>query len=138
MKRIAIMSAFMISLAVLTSVCVAGEILPGTPIRLSQHFLANEFRCKHCRELRIDAQLIIKLEELRQAIGDQPIVVTSGYRCPVHNKAVGGVANSQHLQGKAADIYVNGMNCRDLAHWARKVGFSFVKVYPGRIHVDVR
>jgi uncharacterized protein YcbK (DUF882 family) len=119
-------------------VCVAGEILPSAPTRLSEHFIANEFRCKHCGELKIDMNLIIKLEDLRHVIGDKPIVVNSGYRCPVHNKDVGGVANSQHCQGRAADIYVNGMNNHELAQYARQVGFSFVKVYSGWIHVDVR
>jgi uncharacterized protein YcbK (DUF882 family) len=33
-----------------------------------------------------------------------PITVNSGYRCPELNKAIGGVANSQHLIGQAADI----------------------------------
>lgn len=105
---------------------------------VSDHFRACEFRCKHCGRLVLDHKLVDKLEALRHAIGDQPIVITSGYRCPVHNKAVGGVVNSQHIQGKAADIYVNGMSCRSLARYARQVGFSYVKVYSGWIHVDVR
>lgn len=43
------------------------------------------------------------LDPLREAWG-KPITVTSGYRCPQLNKAVGGVATSMHLQGRAADI----------------------------------
>lgn len=43
------------------------------------------------------------LDPLREAYG-KPIVVTSGYRCPALNKAVGGASNSQHLYGYAADI----------------------------------
>ena len=43
------------------------------------------------------------LQPIREAWG-QPIVVTSGYRCPALNKAVGGVNGSQHLLGQAADI----------------------------------
>ena len=43
------------------------------------------------------------LEPLRQAWG-QPIFVTSGYRSPALNRAVGGAHNSQHLLGQAADI----------------------------------
>ncbi|MDE6824939.1 MAG: peptidase M15 [Duncaniella sp.] len=45
------------------------------------------------------------LDPLREAWG-VPIDVTSGYRCPVLNKAVGGVKNSQHLTGQAADIRI--------------------------------
>lgn len=43
------------------------------------------------------------LDPARQMFG-KPIKVNSGFRCPVHNKAVGGVANSQHVKGEAADI----------------------------------
>ena len=43
------------------------------------------------------------LQPIREAWG-QPIVVTSGYRCPKLNAAVGGVKGSQHLLGQAADI----------------------------------
>lgn len=43
------------------------------------------------------------LDPLRDWYG-KPIYVNSGYRCPALNKAVGGVANSQHLTGQAADI----------------------------------
>ena len=43
------------------------------------------------------------LDPLRQSWG-RPLTVTSGYRCPALNKAVGGVANSHHLYGQAADI----------------------------------
>lgn len=43
------------------------------------------------------------LDPLREAWG-RPIVVNSGYRCPKLNRAVGGVARSQHIKGEAADI----------------------------------
>ena len=43
------------------------------------------------------------LDPLREAYG-KPIFVTSGYRCPRLNKAVGGAKGSQHLTGQAADI----------------------------------
>lgn len=44
------------------------------------------------------------LDPLRAAWG-APIIVTSGYRCPALNKAVGGAASSQHMKGMAADIH---------------------------------
>ena len=43
------------------------------------------------------------LDNIREKFG-KPILVSSGYRCPVLNKAVGGVANSQHQKGLAADL----------------------------------
>ena len=47
------------------------------------------------------------LDPLREAYG-KPIIVTSGYRCEKLNKAVGGVYNSQHLKGQAADLCIDG------------------------------
>jgi hypothetical protein len=47
------------------------------------------------------------LEPLRTAMG-VPIRVSSGYRCERLNKAVGGVSNSQHCKGQAADICIDG------------------------------
>ena len=43
------------------------------------------------------------LDPLREKWG-KPIVVTSGYRCPALNKAIGGATNSQHTKGEAVDI----------------------------------
>ena len=47
------------------------------------------------------------LEPLRVAMG-KPIKISSGYRCERLNKAVGGVYNSQHLKGQAADLCIDG------------------------------
>ena len=43
------------------------------------------------------------LDPARERLG-KPITVNSGYRCPLHNSKVGGVANSQHMRGEAADV----------------------------------
>ena len=47
------------------------------------------------------------LQPLRDAMGEQ-IKIGSGYRCPQLNKAVGGVPNSQHMKGEAADLCIDG------------------------------
>jgi len=47
------------------------------------------------------------LEPLRVAMGE-PIKIGSGFRCQQLNKAVGGVTNSQHMKGQAADICIDG------------------------------
>ena len=46
---------------------------------------------------------IERLNDIRERY-NKKIVITSGYRCPALNKAVGGKANSQHVKGQAADI----------------------------------
>lgn len=45
-----------------------------------------------------------------RAIAHAPVLITSGYRCPLVNKIVGGVDNSQHMSGYAADFHVQGFN----------------------------
>jgi hypothetical protein len=60
------------------------------------------------------------LEPLRVAMG-RPIKISSGYRCEKLNKEVGGVYNSQHLKGQAADIDIQG----DM-EFGRKI-FEYIK-----------
>ena len=74
-----------------------------------RYFKEQELCCKCCGQLppfareNIEALVEDVLDPLRERYG-KPIVVNSGYRCAKHNKEVGGVANSQHLRGEAADI----------------------------------
>jgi hypothetical protein len=55
--------------------------------------------------LRVLAENV--LQPLREHF-DEPIKIGSGYRCAALNKAVGGVANSQHTKGQAADLCIDG------------------------------
>lgn len=57
------------------------------------------------------------LEPIRARFG--PVRISSGYRCPALNKAIGGAAGSQHVLGEAADITVPGVSNLDLARWIR-------------------
>jgi uncharacterized protein YcbK (DUF882 family) len=43
-------------------------------------------------------------EAIRALCGHQPIVVTSAYRTPAHNRKIGGAPDSQHMQGRALDL----------------------------------
>lgn len=54
-------------------------------------------------EQNLVALVAVVLDPLRERWG-KPIEVTSGYRCAKLNRAVGGVAGSQHVKGEAADI----------------------------------
>ena len=47
------------------------------------------------------------LEPLREAM-HEPIPISSGFRCEQLNRAVGGVSNSQHMRGQAADLCIDG------------------------------
>lgn len=62
-----------------------------------------------------NATLLIKnvLEPIRTHF-DSPITINCMYRCPNLNKAVGGVGNSQHLYGQAADITVKNHSVQEV------------------------
>lgn len=78
------------------------------------------------------------LEALRQELG-VPFVITSGYRCPAHNRLVGGAANSYHVQGMAADIACpQDFTVEEFGRLCLRHGFTGVGVYPTFVHVDVR
>ena len=78
------------------------------------------------------------LQPLREKLG-RPIIITSGYRCPQLNKAIGGVANSQHTKGQAADIRVNGMRPDDLINFIVKSGLEYdqlIQEYNSWVHIS--
>ncbi len=72
-------------------------------MRLSRNFDDREFACRHCGVVKVAPHLVEHLEKLRTIVG-RPLVIVSGYRCPVHNANVGGRPSSIHLLGGAADI----------------------------------
>ena len=72
-------------------------------ILVSPHFKLREFQCRCCGAVKLSPELLAMLEAMRNAWGG-PLVITSGYRCPQHNKSVGGAVGSLHLRGMAADI----------------------------------
>ena len=66
--------------------------------------------------------LISVLDKIREQYG-KPIFVTSGYRCPELNKAVGGVNSSQHVKGEAADLVgINDDETRKIFETAKAFG----------------
>lgn len=89
-------------------------------ILISKHFYLDEFtKSETAKKLGIDNSIkdsrhlenlsnlvYFILEPARQEL-QRPIKITSGYRVPELNKAVGGVANSQHIIGQAADIQIS-------------------------------
>lgn len=86
------------------------------------------------------------LDPLREAYG-KSILVTSGYRCPVLNKAVGGSATSQHMSGQAADITAGSRKeNKRLFYLVQELGLDFDQLIwekgnstgPDWVHVSYR
>ena len=107
-----------------------------------------ELCCKCCGQLppfareNIEALVENVLDPLRERYG-RPIVVNSGYRCPKHNKEVGGATNSQHMKGEAADIRPT-TNCPNYTNDLKRLrqliiesrNFDQLIVYPTFLHVS--
>lgn len=119
---------------------------PKNTGKLSEHFDADEFVCHCCGKGadKIDPKLIELLERLR-TLAEAPIHINCGYRCPKHNREVGGVDNSQHVLGTAADIYIPKLSFVQTEHLVKTLPFDGTGFYPPIeqggawfIHVDVR
>lgn len=92
-------------------------------MQLTPHFSLEELTVTEHRDIDnsapddVAARLVMTaqgLERIRSLAG-KAIVVSSGYRCPELNAAVGGAKNSQHMTGEAADINAIGMKPAELA-----------------------
>ena len=95
-----------------------------------EYFKREEFKCqcggKYCNgyPAEMSSKLIDILEKLRAYFG-KPITITSGLRCSKHNAAVGGVSNSMHQYGKAADIYIPGVDKAKIKAKAYELGAAY-------------
>jgi len=85
----------------------------------------------------ISEKLFVVLNAIREKIG-KPVIVNSGYRCPTHNRRIGGSSNSQHMHGTAADIRWADMDIDEAAKIAEECGADGIGKYATFIHVDVR
>lgn len=78
------------------------------------------------------------IQRLREKIG-RPLYISSGFRCPPHNKAVGGSSQSYHLKGMAADIVISDACERyELVGAAIELGFTGIGIDKRFVHVDNR
>ena len=84
----------------------------------------NEPSKKHLSNMQV---LITELiQPMRDAIG--PIRISSGYRSPQLNRAIGGSSKSQHCKGEALDLqfWKDGSMCnQEIYHWVLKSGLQF-------------
>ena len=115
--------------------------------RLAPDFKVRELRCRDGSDtVMVDETLTVVLQCIRDHFG-KPVTITSGYRTPAHNAAVGGAKSSQHLLGRAADIRVAGVSVEDVAAYTESLmpDWGGVGRYPvkagratGWVHVDTR
>ena len=105
---------------------------------VGRFFNRAEFACKcGCGFDDINPDLVNLLDRIR-AHFDRPMTITSGCRCQIHNRHVGGAEHSQHILGRAADVVVAGIIPPLVAEAAAQYGANGIKVYSGWTHIDVR
>jgi uncharacterized protein YcbK (DUF882 family) len=103
-----------------------------------KYFKSSEFLCHHCGASGMNPAFLEKLDAARE-IANVPFVIASGYRCPVHNAAIGSTSTN-HTLGVAADIKAvdgptRGKILRGLyLSGFKRIGISFKK---GFIHCDM-
>ena len=110
----------------------------------------RERKCDRCAECKL-AQRAMKLpygiednvvalvdnvlDPARRKLG-KPIIVNSGFRCPLHNGRVGGAVASQHMKGEAADLRIDGKP-EELARVIVANGkYDQLILYPTFVHVS--
>jgi uncharacterized protein YcbK (DUF882 family) len=118
-------------------------------MKVSAHFDSSEFGShdgdiypSEWIETRLKP-LAVVLEAIRAKVG-KPIKILSGYRSPAHNKAIGGADKSQHMQGRAADLQVEGLTGRQLyaivlsMYQHAEIHIGGLGSYETFCHVDIR
>lgn len=73
-----------------------------TSKQISAHFHSSEFRCQHCGVIKIDENLVQKLENIFTRLHASKCVISSGYRCATYDRRIGGFLG-RHYEGLAAD-----------------------------------
>lgn len=110
-----------------------------------RYFSRAEFRCPcgKCGGFPVEPQekMVRTVDEIRHRLGVPVSIMDaggSGIRCPEHNAEVGGVANSEHLYGRAADLHSAASPARMKTVAEEVLGNTGgIGLYDWGIHVDV-
>ena len=110
-----------------------------------EYFDRSEFKCKcggkYCNgyPAEPDERMVRIADQLRKNLG-VPITIVSGLRCKTWNAIQGGVSNSQHMYGEAADIYAKGVSQPRVEAELDKIGgvrYHYAIKDSSNVHFDV-
>lgn len=110
-----------------------------------RYWTKEEFRCrcggKYCNGFPAepDRTLVALLDDVRHDF-DAPGIASSGLRCQQHNSNSGGVANSRHMTGKAADFMILGISGQSLYNRLKRdprTRYCYIIGNGPYVHVDV-
>lgn len=102
------------------------------------NFSPAEIACRGTGKLRMNAEALVRLQELRVTLG-KPMIINSAYRRPEHNRAVGGAKASKHMEGIAFEVSMANHDPTEFIAAARKAGFRGIGTYPRSnfVHIDI-
>ena len=111
-------------------------------MKISEHFNDIESRCRcGCGQNIVIPELVSVLEAIRMLSG-RPVIIHCWNRCANHNERVGGVPNSQHITGMAADFHIRNMSIKELHEFILNMHedkiIPHVGFYDWGCHVDIR
>lgn len=130
-----------------------GRVRPENPFttRISANFTLGELalnlearRFEHQYQVDTAAELVAFLERVRARFKGHSVIITSGYRPPAINSAVGGASNSEHLFNGpdigAVDFYVDGVSIKEVQDWCDQnwpysLGYGAPR---GFVHLGIR
>ena len=115
---------------------------------MTKNFSKEEFDCNDGSEMPINiyhnmVKVANQLQTLRNFL-NKPIHINSAYRSEEYNASIGGVSNSQHIMGRAADIVIKGMTPIEVSEVIEdliKKGDMLqgaIGIYSSFVHYDIR
>ena len=117
-------------------------------MKITRNFYREEFDSRDGSVMPFKIQEnIVDLAQNLQVVRDYintPLTINSGYRSPQHNENIGGVSNSYHVLGMAADITVKNYSPKRLARLLKRlikkglISKGGVGLYNGFVHYDIR
>lgn len=110
----------------------------GSNYPIAQNFKLSEYQSQDGADLvLVYPETIFLAQRIRNRLGEY-VISNSSYRSPAHNKAVGGVSNSQHIFGRAMDLVIPDRTPSFVAKQAEVLGARCTIIYVGFCHVDMR
>lgn len=116
----------------------ARPTINGADVTDEKTYIPDErYQCPCCGVNFIDPRMPM-LHKLMEAMAGQTLQITSGYRCKLHNRAVGGSRTSSHLKGLAEDIAAPDSRTRfRVISAAIRLGIHRIGIGREFIHIDI-
>ena len=109
--------------------------------KISPHFGVWEFKCKDNTRVIVLDKALVELLEIIRLHYNKPLHINSGYRTVQYNASLKNSSpKSQHILGKAADIWLNDVSPKQLYSWldSSYPNSLGIGIYDTFVHVDVR